>query len=1189
MELIQMLVVAPLSLLYEGLFDLVQIFVSDLGLALLTLSLMTAFLMIPIEKAVRRSVDKEKLLKEVMLPQLTEIKSKFKGKERNDAIKDLYYRYRYNPLYSIRSSLSILVQIPFLLGAFWMLSSYEPLNGAHFWRLKDLGAPDGLLFGINFLPILMTAINIATIVVARLPKRDAIQALVIALMFLVLLYDAPSALLLYWTSNNIIHFLRALYKRCFKRIKVVPLMQNVTGVIKGKLNKFSYFIDSIAIRYGAINTIFVVLLGFGIILRLIGVITHKDGWRMAVYLDVALTIVLLAVPVINQVITKGLFSKDQILKKVAIAIVLFFSLCSVIKIVGLPLLDLPHHHQGRDGAISIILLFAIANPKLLTAFFAKLKLVFSYLLWVITGFGKAKFASGKGSTMFVTAIGIISLTCFVIIPLRFYVQNFQSLWFTGSSLFTYVLGLAIVVSLVLSCVKRLPVPRILGAFALMLASCIVIQSFIWPQQVKEFIGDEYDWNSSPLTWINLAIWGGLLTFGVYLCFKNKTARHLIVGFNLSVLGVVIATTVYASLGMEKYKESQYDTVAFDKNKEFVLADNNVIVFILDTFDQQTLEELRQSDRTEIENMFRGFTWYKNNTGSGGWTSYAIPYLFTGQFYKKNEEISTYINRAYSSSKNNTALDLALNEGYRVRVFSIGTLFPASVSNLIENAFSCKNWGYASINSSGIDAMRLLIHYNIIPDYLRSKLSISPDFFEKGKEPLNANIKTYGENDPLFYEDFERSHFKVEESGKNFIFYHLNGAHGNYRVGLDGKWVPWDKPDVTKREQVLGCLRQLAKMFDNLKQIGKFKDTTIVVTADHGYHGQVRNSYPLLIAKESGIDGNNPINESMIPTGHKDLLFSILKKGKPTAQDERFVLDAECAVWKAPAVVNGDANLFSKIGDNISEDEAFTTEGFTAGAFWGRAMSGNASIHFKEAKEELIKIVFSQADPQCNGYINFEENGKNERIFVGISNNWNNTVLFKRHSTDLKITSEYNDPKLANGNAWLTKPLKDGRLYEVIPDNQLKNEFYLPKIGETIPLTNKLDRDNHMKIMRNGFSGPEQHGTWTVGREQRLAFRRLDNFSTFELKLKPFLRRDKSLTQQRLIIKNEQGNVLFNQNISDETVVHLNIKDFESEFEAIPLVQVILETPDACSPKSLGISKESRMLGMSIKSITVKGR
>lgn len=213
MELLSLVVVAPLELLFRGLFEVIQVFVKNLGIALLSLSFVTVGLMVPLEKCVRPLVQREKLIEGILEPQIRRIKERFLGAEQHAALKRLYARYRYNPILSVYSTLGVLVQLPFLLGAYWMLTDYSAIKGVPFGPIADLSAPDGLIAGINLLPLLMTAINLMTIVVSRLEKRDAIQALVVALLFLVLLYTAPSALLVYWTMNNVLHLFRAFLKK----------------------------------------------------------------------------------------------------------------------------------------------------------------------------------------------------------------------------------------------------------------------------------------------------------------------------------------------------------------------------------------------------------------------------------------------------------------------------------------------------------------------------------------------------------------------------------------------------------------------------------------------------------------------------------------------------------------------------------------------------------------------------------------------------------------------------------------------------------------------------------------------------------------------------------------------------------------------------------------------------------------
>ncbi len=234
MEILSLIVVAPLELIYRGLFTLIYGAVKNLGVSLFVLSVLTVTLMIPLERCVKSVVEREKLIEKVLEPQIKAIKSKFHGAEQNEALRRLYKRYRYNPILSVRSALGVLIQIPFLMGAYWMLSSYDALKGVSFGPIADLSLPDGLLWGVNLLPILMTAINLATIVVSRLEKRDAIQALFIALLFLVLLYTAPSALLLYWTMNNVIHCLRAALRRYLPQSDVFGPLREITERFIGK-------------------------------------------------------------------------------------------------------------------------------------------------------------------------------------------------------------------------------------------------------------------------------------------------------------------------------------------------------------------------------------------------------------------------------------------------------------------------------------------------------------------------------------------------------------------------------------------------------------------------------------------------------------------------------------------------------------------------------------------------------------------------------------------------------------------------------------------------------------------------------------------------------------------------------------------------------------------------------------------
>lgn len=182
------------------------------GWAIVALSFICSALMAPLMKAVGGIVRRETEYQSVINPQLDAIKTHYPSDmERHLHIQRLYSRYSYSPLSAIKKVMPLFVQIPFLLLTYYMLKGTEELAGVSFLFLPDLGQQDSLIAGVNLLPLIMTAVNILTVFATpNFSHRDWVQAIGIALLFLVLLYSAPSALLLYWTLNNVITFARTL-------------------------------------------------------------------------------------------------------------------------------------------------------------------------------------------------------------------------------------------------------------------------------------------------------------------------------------------------------------------------------------------------------------------------------------------------------------------------------------------------------------------------------------------------------------------------------------------------------------------------------------------------------------------------------------------------------------------------------------------------------------------------------------------------------------------------------------------------------------------------------------------------------------------------------------------------------------------------------------------------------------------
>ena len=216
------LIIRPLELLYEFVFSVSYKFFGNPVLSIILLSICVGFLSLPLYKHADKLQAEAEEVENKLKNWKSRIKKSFKGDEQIMMLQAYYRENNYHPLMIMRSSVSLLLQIPFFIAAFRMLSSCMVLRGASFGPIADLGAPDGMIrigsLDINVLPVLMTLINIVSGTVYSKGKniRSKVQLYLTAMVFLVILYGSPSGLVLYWTLNNVF----SLFKNIF--MKLIP-------------------------------------------------------------------------------------------------------------------------------------------------------------------------------------------------------------------------------------------------------------------------------------------------------------------------------------------------------------------------------------------------------------------------------------------------------------------------------------------------------------------------------------------------------------------------------------------------------------------------------------------------------------------------------------------------------------------------------------------------------------------------------------------------------------------------------------------------------------------------------------------------------------------------------------------------------------------------------------------------------
>ena len=230
------LIISPLELLFENIFMIANRIIGNEGLSIIFLSLAVNFLVLPLYKRADELQTEERDIQLKMASRIKHIKATFKGDERFFMLQEYYRINHYKPVYALKSSVSILLQIPFFIAAYNLLSGMQSLQGMKFGFITDLGKEDAMFmigsFPVNVLPILMTIINIVSGIIYTKghPLKEKIQVYGLAAVFLILLYRSPSGLVFYWLLNNVFSLVKNVFYKLKDPKKALNIVLAVAGV-----------------------------------------------------------------------------------------------------------------------------------------------------------------------------------------------------------------------------------------------------------------------------------------------------------------------------------------------------------------------------------------------------------------------------------------------------------------------------------------------------------------------------------------------------------------------------------------------------------------------------------------------------------------------------------------------------------------------------------------------------------------------------------------------------------------------------------------------------------------------------------------------------------------------------------------------------------------------------------------------
>jgi len=220
-----------LAQLLKYLLDFFYLIIPNYGIAIILLTILIKVVFLPLTFKSSESTAKMAALN----PKIQEIRTRLKAKpeKMNQEIAELYRREKINPL---SGCLPLLLQIPVFFALYNLLNSYFELRGAMFipgW-IPDLSVPEAIvnfpfaipLLGwtaLRALPLLMVGSQLLQGKFTQPADQSQagaqmkLMTYALPIVFLFILYDMPSGLVLYWTVQNILSIFQQLYINSLKK------------------------------------------------------------------------------------------------------------------------------------------------------------------------------------------------------------------------------------------------------------------------------------------------------------------------------------------------------------------------------------------------------------------------------------------------------------------------------------------------------------------------------------------------------------------------------------------------------------------------------------------------------------------------------------------------------------------------------------------------------------------------------------------------------------------------------------------------------------------------------------------------------------------------------------------------------------------------------------------------------------
>jgi hypothetical protein len=410
-----------------------------------------------------------------------------------------------------------------------------------------------------------------------------------------------------------------------------------------------------------------------------------------------------------------------------------------------------------------------------------------------------------------------------------------------------------------------------------------LQALLFNGNLGLLTGDSISWTLHRAdALLGLGVWAIVLVFFLFISYMHRRFFEKLILF-VSCLLVVMQLTPTVAILCGAYDQAKPDHISgYHLSTEGYTdfsSDKNVFVFVLDRLDYKYIEQALALDPHFLDGL-DGFTCYDNAISGYARTKPALIHMLTGS-EEKTFRVSAeqYYKEAWTDGSN--LLEALQQQNFTIEMYS-------NVRNLFSDPQFASR--YVANFSNGTDGMNYdvvakklleLSAFRYAPTALKPFYFADTNYYHEGVYRPDTN-PIYEFDDFTHYRQLQKA--TATKDTPSFKFYHFYGTHAAiskdqpaYTMKADGTINP---EGTNVQEQAIGSFVNLIRIFDRMKELGIYKNATIIITGDHG--SAISDTKPLQAATRIGLfykpagSAGTPLKHSSAPVSVTNIPATLVK-------------------------------------------------------------------------------------------------------------------------------------------------------------------------------------------------------------------------------------------------------------------------------------------------------------------------